>query len=82
MGEFLPVTTLAELDALDDAECVEGYFDGRDDAPEPGNNRSRSYWHGWRCGMMDAGRLDVPEAHRALIAAWVARSREKTRTDA
>ncbi len=47
-----PVRTLAELDQLDDVEIQEGYFDGRNNEPEPraGGNRSRSYWHGWRVG--------------------------------
>jgi hypothetical protein len=76
MGEFAPITTLAELDALDDAEVCEGYRDGRAGEPEPGNNRSRSYWHGWRCGQMDAGTLPIPPEHRALTAAYLARLRK------
>jgi hypothetical protein len=41
-----PIATLEALDQLNDEEVVEGYFDGRKDEPEPGNNRSLSYWHG------------------------------------
>lgn len=70
-----PVATLAELDQLDDGEIQEGYFDGRDDAPEPrpDGNRSRAYWHGWRVGMMDAGRIKSDEVHRRLVSDFVKR---------
>lgn len=74
---FKPVLTLDDLDALDGTEVQEGYFDGRDDAPEPraGGNRSRSYWHGWHVGMCDAGRLEPSAGHRKLIAMWLERVR-------
>ena len=75
MSAYQQVTTLAELDALDDDDVREGYFDGRAGEPEPSGNRSRSYWHGWRCGMMDARRLEIDPAHRKLIAEYVARGR-------
>lgn len=50
-----PVSTLAELELLDDAEMAEGYADGRAGEPEPGGNRGRAYWHGWRNGRVDGG---------------------------
>jgi ribosome modulation factor len=75
MTEFAPVRTLADLDTLDDAEVVEGYRDGLANEPEPGNNRSRSYWHGWRNGMSDRGLRAIDEAQRELARAVVARSR-------
>ncbi len=62
-----PVRTKADLDALDDAEIVEGFVDGMAGEPEPGNNRSRAYWHGWRVGMMDSGRLEIDADHRHLV---------------
>jgi hypothetical protein len=60
MTERVPVTTTAELDSLDSAEIVEGYLDGLADPDnEPGDNRSKSYWHGWRNGSLDrSGRPD------------------------
>ena len=61
-----PITTVAELEALDHDEVLEGYHDGHDGVPEPGNNRSFSYWHGWRNGMIDRGRLPVDAAAHAL----------------
>jgi hypothetical protein len=73
------VQTLDDLDQLDDEEIVEGYFDGRCDAPEPHpeGNRSRAYWHGWRVGMMDTGQLEIDSVHRRLVAAFLERERSK-----
>jgi hypothetical protein len=76
-----PVTTLAELDALDKVEIAEGYYDGFADAPEPqpGGNRSRAYWHGWCRGMEDTGRREPPPEHRRLVTDWAARERERAK---
>lgn len=67
MAEFAPVTTLDDLATLDEAEMLEGYWDGFKGAPEPGNNRSRSYWHGWRNGAVD-GRHRQGDAAQAELA--------------
>lgn len=67
MSDRLPVETLAELDTLDDAEIQEGYRDGRSGEPEPGGNRSKSYWHGWRNGMMDSYRMPPDAASQKLV---------------
>jgi hypothetical protein len=62
-----PVTTAEELDAFDQDEVIEGYMDGlRDPIHEPGDNRSKAYWHGWRNGSNDAQKtVDGPQ--RELI---------------
>jgi hypothetical protein len=62
----IPLRTAAELDALDDAEVLEGYRDGRANEPEPGDNRSLSYWHGWRQGTADGHHRKMDEADGAL----------------
>lgn len=49
-----PVISLIDLARLDDAEIEEGYRDGAEGLP-CGDNRSRSYWHGWRNGARDGG---------------------------
>lgn len=54
--EFSPVVTVADLDQLDDDEIVAGYRYGSHGGPEPGNDKSRSFWHGWRNGMLDRSR--------------------------
>lgn len=65
----LPVETADDLATLDISEIVQGYQDGRANEPEPGDNRSRAYWHGWRVGMMDGGHMDIDAAHRRLVHA-------------
>ena len=72
MSEFVPVTTLEDLRSLDQAEMVEGYRDGFRGEPEPGNNRSRSYWHGWRNGAVDGKHRDGDWAQYELARAVVA----------
>lgn len=75
MTDRTPVTTLAELDALDKADMVEGYHDGAEGLAEPGNNRSRAYWHGWRNGRVDAGLAEKDAAQVALAREYLARNR-------
>lgn len=61
-----PVMMLSELFALDPAEVHEGYMDGFDGLT-CGDNRSRAYWHGWRCSMMDKNKIEIDDAHRVLV---------------
>lgn len=61
-----PVITAEELATLDDGEILEGYWDGLDGDAEPGDNRSKAYWHGWRNGRNDRGHK-VDPAQRLLI---------------
>ena len=75
MSEYQPLSSVRELDVLDDDDCVAGYLAGLDGAPEPGSDKSKSYWHGWRNGMMDTGRLPHDEAARNLAAEVVRRQR-------
>ena len=74
-GHHQPVTTLAELDALDDAELMAGHMSAEKGDPEPGANHSRAFHHGWRTRMMDLGEIEIPYEHRVLIKLWVARQR-------
>lgn len=68
MTDRIPVTDPAELATFDSAETLEGYFDGLNGDAEPGDNRSKAYWHGWRNGHNDkAGKVDAAQrvlAHR------------------
>lgn len=73
---FQPVITLADLDSLDDAEIVEGYTSAERGDPEPGENRGRAFWHGWRCRMMDFGLIESTPEHRRLVREYVNRRRE------
>ncbi len=67
MTTFAPVTTLEDLDSLDDDEVTAGYSETERGDPEPGENRGRAYWHGWRVKMMDLGEIEIPDYHRRLV---------------
>jgi hypothetical protein len=70
--ERQPVETVADLRTLDHTEVLEGYRDGFDDFP-CGQNRSRSYWHGWQNGMRDKGRLPSTYESQRLAHEFVAK---------
>jgi hypothetical protein len=76
---FDRVRTLADLDSLDPAEILEGYVSAERGDPEPGPNRGRGVWHGWRCRMIDHGDIPNDPIHLALTAAYVARGRAQAR---
>lgn len=73
--KFEPVSTLDELDSLNEADMVEGYSSAQRGDPEPGENRGKSFWHGWRNRMMDYGEIPHDEAARKLANLCVERSR-------
>ena len=70
MTEFRPVSDIEEFRLLDDGEILEGYFDGFHGASSPGSDRSRSYWHGWRNGRVDAGLAEPDTAQLALARSF------------
>lgn len=65
MVDRIPITEPDDVFTLDDSEMVEGYNDGRENAP-CGDNRSTAYWHGWRNGMVDGGHWKSDDAQRVL----------------
>lgn len=67
MSEFAPIRTWGELQLLDQEDIMAGYQAGFAGADEPGNAFSRSYWHGWRNGRVDAGLAQPDDAQIALI---------------
>lgn len=69
-----PLTRVDELDAIDESETLEGYFDGFKNEP-CGNNRSRSYWHGWKNGMVDGGHAKLDSAQATLAHNYVQRNK-------
>lgn len=64
------VGTVEKLKTLDQDEMLEGYLDGLADEPEPSGNRSQGYFHGWRNGMIDKGRLK-PDAASSELASEI-----------
>lgn len=73
MDDRIPIRRVKQLSQLDDAEKLEGYFDGFDGEPEPGNNRSFSYWHGWRNGAVDGHHREKDEAQAELAHDYLRR---------
>ncbi len=66
MSEFKTVASIADFRTLDEAEVLLGYLEGFDGLPCPGNGRSRSFVHGWRNGMADAGYAETDHAQMVL----------------
>jgi hypothetical protein len=79
-----PVRTVADLETLDHDEIVAGYMEWRADDPEPGPNRSRAYWHGWRNAAIDHRAVEPDEAstqlaHEVVSTGWLRRSIDEHR---
>jgi len=73
MSEYKPLVTNAEAELLDMDDCVAGYLAGYHGDKEPGSDKSKSYWHGWRNGSMDGKHIQVDEP-AILLAASVVRN--------
>lgn len=73
MSEYAPVSTMAELALLDDDEILDGYRCGLQGQPEPGSDKSKSFWHGWRNGMIDRGQIPSDHASTNLAQEYVRR---------
>lgn len=64
-GNREPVVTYVDLLTLDVDEAREGWIAGVRGEP-CGDERSRSYWHGWRNGRFAAGHAAPDQYHRQL----------------
>jgi hypothetical protein len=60
---FQPVETIADFRTLDECEILCGYLDGMSGSRCTLSEVSRSYWHGWRNGLVDGGftERDIPQ---------------------
>lgn len=59
MSEFQKVVSTEELALLDQDAIVAGYLDGMRNPDEPGSDKCRGYWHGWRNAQIDKGRIPM-----------------------
>lgn len=66
MSAFEPVRTLEDLLTLDPHEITAGYTEFQRGDPEPGPNRGRAYWHGWRNAAIDHGQIEKDDAAAQL----------------
>jgi len=76
---FEPVRTVADLETLDHDEILAGYMEWRAGDPEPGLNRGRSYWHGWRNAAIDHRAIEKDDAaaqlaHEVIATGYLERS--------
>lgn len=74
MSEYAPVRTVADMATLHMAEVDHGYAFGLQGYGEPREHVSRSFWHGWRVGAMEAGTIPMDEHQQALRAEYFTRS--------
>lgn len=72
MQIFEPVETLDDFQTLDDGEILCGYLDGLRGTECPLSGVTRSYWHGWRNGLMDGGLIEADTAQLKLDKAFKA----------
>lgn len=61
------VRTIEDFRTLDEAEILIGYMDGMAGLSTV-HGMTRSYWHGWRNGVVDAGLVEPDEAQLELEA--------------
>ncbi|WP_211440967.1 hypothetical protein [Collimonas humicola] len=66
MSEFTKVSTLAEVAMLDKDEMMLGYWHGFEGNDEPGSDKSKSFWHGYRNGRVDGGFAEPDLAQKQL----------------
>lgn len=66
MSEYQPVRTKQELEMLDKKEMVAGYLEGLQGSSQPGSDKSKSFWHGWRNGRVDGGHDATDGAQQQL----------------
>jgi hypothetical protein len=72
---FQPVATVTELNSLDETDMIAGHLSAERGDPEPGPNRGKAFWHGWRTRMMDLHEIPIDEKHRKLVKEWIASTR-------
>lgn len=56
---------------LDEDDCLAGYWSGYRNEPEPGSDKSRSFFHGWRNGRVDGGHAKIDEAQTEYARRYV-----------
>jgi hypothetical protein len=73
MSAITPITTMAQLDAIDSDECVAGYMAGYNNQPNY-TRTGQAYWHGYMNGQADKGYMPISEEQRELARVFTARS--------
>ena len=66
MGEYRKISTKDEFEKINDGECISGYKSGLRGGEKPSSLHSKSFWHGWRNGMVDGGHMRIDSEMRQL----------------
>lgn len=77
---FAPVRTVAELNTLNGDEILDGYRSADAGDPQPGLNRGKAFWHGWRNRMIDRGEIEPDAASRQLAKEYLADLRQRRKS--
>ncbi|MBP0614649.1 hypothetical protein [Jiella mangrovi] len=72
MQFFQPVENISDFKNLDEGEILCGYMDGISGSPCTLSKVSRSYWHGWRNGLVDGGFTEQDDSQLRLEAQFSA----------
>lgn len=73
MSEFQPFE-FKDSDLIDD-DVLAGYRSGYAGDPEPGSDKSRSFFHGWRNGRVDGGHQMIDDAQQEFAKSFVRKQR-------
>lgn len=73
MSEFTTYE-FAESEYID-ADVIDGYRSGHRGESEPGSDKSRSFFHGWKNGRVDGGHDPIDERQAAFARAYVGNQR-------
>ncbi|HDR9497075.1 TPA: hypothetical protein QDC06_000262 [Burkholderia cepacia] len=73
MSEFKPFE-FKESDLIDD-DVLAGYRSGYAGDPEPGSDKSRSFFHGWRNGRVDGGHQPIDSAQQEFAKSFIQKQR-------
>ncbi len=69
------MTTLEELNALDDTSLVRGYRAGLKNAGDY-SEQDDGYWHGFLNGLVDSGQATISPDQEKLARAYVERAKK------
>ena len=69
---FKEITTVEQLNQLDEDAMVLGYRAGFDNRPNF-TEKNPAYWHGYLNGQVDGNHMPISEAQRELARAYVQR---------
>jgi ribosome modulation factor len=75
--ERTPISDLKTLSEQDERDMIYGYRAGLNGREEPSVEFNRAYWHGWRNGMADSGRMQTDWHMQQLAKEYLGRNKSK-----